>query len=104
MTYTAARYSLDLVIRSFRDKEAEALLAGRPSRRLQRIARVAQRKLQHVHAACELRDLAVFPGNRLEPVAGDRRGRHSIRINDQYRICFVWRDGDAYDVEIVDYH
>ena len=92
------------MIRSFRDKEAEALLAGRPSRRLQRIARVAQRKLQHVHAACELQDLAVFPGNRLEALAGDRRGQHSIRINDQYRICFVWRDGDAYDVEIVDYH
>ena len=92
------------MIRSCRGKEAEALLAGRPSRRLQRIARVAQRKLQQVHAACELRDLAVFPGNRLEALAGDRRGQHSIRINDQYRICFVWRDGDAYDVEIVDYH
>ncbi len=92
------------MIRSFRDKQAEALLAGRSGRRLQRIARVAQRKLQQLHAASELRDLAIFPGNRLEALAGDRRGQHSIRINDQYRICFVWRDGDAHDVEIVDYH
>jgi proteic killer suppression protein len=51
-----------------------------------------------------LRDLTIFPGNRLEPLAGDRRGQHSLRVNDQFRICFVWRDGDAYDVEIVDYH
>lgn len=92
------------MIRSFRDQEAEALLAGHPSRRLRRIARVAQRKLQQVHAACQLRDLAVFPGNRLEALVGDRRGQHSIRINDQWRICFVWKDGDAYEVEIVDYH
>jgi proteic killer suppression protein len=93
-----------LVIRSFRDKEAEALFSGHASRRLQHIGRVAQRKLQHLNAAHQLRDLSVFPGNRLESLAGDRRGQHSIRINDQYRICFVWRDGDAHDVEIVDYH
>jgi toxin HigB-1 len=92
------------VIRLFRDSEAEALFAGRFSRRLQRVARVAQRKLQQLHAARELRDLAAFPGNRLEALAGDRRGRHSIRVNDQYRICFVWNDGDAEQVEIVDYH
>jgi toxin HigB-1 len=92
------------VIRSFKDAEAEALFAGRFSRRLQRVARVAQRKLQQLHAARELRDLAAFPGNRLEALAGDRRGQHSIRVNDQYRICFIWNDGDAGDVEIVDYH
>ncbi len=92
------------MIRSFRDSEAEALFAGRFSRRLQRVARVAQRKLQQLHAARELRDLAAFPGNRLEALAGDRRGRHSIRVNDRYRICFVWNDGDADQVEIVDYH
>jgi toxin HigB-1 len=92
------------VIRSFKDSEAEALLAGRFSRRPRQVARVAQRKLQQLHAAREFRDLAVFPGNRLEALAGDRRGQHSIRVNDQYRICFVWRDGDADDVEIVDYH
>jgi proteic killer suppression protein len=92
------------VIRSFEDPEAEALFAGRVSRRLQQVARVAQRKLQQLHAARELRDLAAFPGNRLEALAGDRRGQHSIRVNEQYRICFVWKDGDAEDVEIVDYH
>lgn len=92
------------MIRSFKDTEAEALFSGRFSRRLQQVARVAQRKLQQLHAARDLRDLATFPSNRLEALAGDRRGQHSIRVNDQYRICFVWRDGDADDVEIVDYH
>lgn len=92
------------MIRSFKGSETEALFAGRFTRRLQQVARVAQRKLQQLHAARELRDLAVFPGNRLEALAGDRRGQHSIRINDQYRICFVWKEGDAEAVEIVDYH
>ncbi len=92
------------MIRSFKDPEAEALFSGKFSRRLQPVARVAQRKLQQLHAARELRDLTVFPGNRLEALAGDRRGQRSIRVNDQYRICFVWHDGDADDVEIVDYH
>ena len=92
------------MIRSFKNSETEALFAGRFSRRLQQVARVAQRKLQQLHAARELQDLAAFPGNRLEALAGDRRGQHSIRVNDQYRLCFVWRDGDADEVEIVDYH
>lgn len=92
------------MIRSFRDEEAAALFAGLRSRRLERVARVAQRKLQQLNAAQRLADLAVFPGNRLEALEADRRGQHSIRVNDQYRVCFVWRDGDAYDVEIVDYH
>lgn len=92
------------MIRSFKNSETEALFAGRSARRLQQVARVAQRKLLQLHAARDLRDLAVFPGNRLEALAGDRRGRHSIRVNDQYRICFVWKDGDAEAVEIVDYH
>ncbi len=92
------------MIRSFKDSEAEALCSGKFSRRLQHVARVAQRKLQQLHAARELRDLTAFPGNRLEALVRDRRGQHSIRINDQYRICFVWHDGDAEDVEIVDYH
>jgi proteic killer suppression protein len=92
------------VIRSFRSEEAERLFNGWPTRRLQTIARVAQRKLRQLHAAHELRDLVVFPGNRLEALSGDRRGQHSIRVNDRYRVCFVWRDGDAHDVEIVDYH
>jgi toxin HigB-1 len=66
--------------------------------------RVAQRKLRQVDIATELRDLASPPGNHLEMLRGDRAGEHSVRINGQWRICFVWRSGDAYDVEIVDYH
>ena len=92
------------MIRSFRDADADAVFNGRPTRRLQSIARVAQRKLRQLDAAHELRDLTIFPGNRLEALSGDRQGQHSIRINDKYRICFVWRTGDAHDVEIVDDH
>jgi len=68
------------------------------------IERVAQRKLRQLDSAVVLQDLASPPGNRLELLKGDRRGQHSIRINDQWRICFRWEDGDALDVEIVDYH
>jgi toxin HigB-1 len=68
------------------------------------LASVIERKLVQIHAALELSDLAIFPGNRLEPLKGDRAGQYSIRINDRYRICFVWRDGDAFEVEIADYH
>src|SRR4051794_31365957 len=74
------------VIRSFNNSEIEALFAGRFGRRLQQLARIAQRKLQQLPAARELRDLSPFPGNRLEALAGDRRGQHSSRVNDQYRI------------------
>jgi toxin HigB-1 len=72
------------VIRSFRGKDAEALFDGESPRRFQRIARVAQRKLMQLHAAQQLRDLTIFPSNRLEALKGDRKGQHSIRINDQY--------------------
>jgi proteic killer suppression protein len=92
------------VIRSFRNRDAEALFQGYPTRRFQNIARVAQRKLAQLNAAQRLDDLRAFPGNQLEALSGDRRGQHSIRINDQYRICFVWKDGDALQVEVVDYH
>ena len=92
------------MIRSFRSREAEAIFKGRLSKRFGRIADVVERKLVQIHAARSLRDLALFPGNRLEPLEGDRAGQHSIRVNDQYRICFVWREGDAHDVEITDYH
>jgi len=68
------------------------------------IERQARRKLLVLHNTKRLEDLKVPPGNRLEPLRGDRKGQWSIRINDQWRICFVWRDGDAYDVEVVDYH
>jgi len=92
------------VIRSFRDKDAEGLFLGYSSRRFRSIARMAQRKLVQLHAAQRLEDLRAFPGNRLEALGRDRRGQHSIRINDQYRICFTWRAGDAHQVEVVDYH
>ena len=73
-------------------------------RRWSAIERAARRKLELLHASIKLKDLRVPPGNRLEKLKGDRLGQHSIRINDQWRICFVWKGSDAYDVEIVDYH
>jgi len=93
------------MIRSFRDPEAERLFLRQGSRQLPReVQRVALRKLAILDAAESLQDLRVPPGNRLEKLAGDRAGQYSIRINDQWRICFVWQEGDAYKVEIVDYH
>ncbi len=92
------------MIKTFRCEETQKLYRRIRSKRFQAIERVAQRKLRQLDSAAELRDLAAPPGNRLEAVHGDREGQRSIRINDQWRICFVWRDGDAYDVEIVDYH
>jgi proteic killer suppression protein len=68
------------------------------------LASIIERKLVQIHAAIALSDISIFPGNRLEALKGSRSGQHSIRVNDQYRICFVWRDGDALEVEIVDYH
>jgi proteic killer suppression protein len=93
------------VIRSFRDAETERLFRREGFRRLpQGITRAALRKLLMVDAAESPGDLRVPPGNRLERLTRDREGQYSIRINDQWRICFVWRGMDAYDVEIVDYH
>lgn len=92
------------MIRSFRSKDAEIIFLGRSSKRFARIAPVIERKLVEVHAAQRLSDLALFPGNRLERLKGGRDGQYSIRINDQFRVCFTWRDGDAYEVEIADYH
>jgi proteic killer suppression protein len=93
------------VIKGFRDREAERLFERRPTRRFGAgVQRVALRKLRMLDAAAKLDDLRVPPGNRLEGLRGDRASQHSIRINDQWRICFRWRGGDAYDVEIVDYH
>jgi proteic killer suppression protein len=92
------------VIRSFRSADTELLFDDRLVPRFRAIERVVRRKLLYLHGARRLADLRVPPGNRLEALKGDRRGQHSIRINDQWRICFTWRDTDAYDVEIVDYH
>jgi toxin HigB-1 len=93
------------VIKSFRSKETEQLFAYQRSKRFRAIERVALRKLLQLHAATELRVLASPPpGNRLEALLGARTGQHSIRTNDQWHICFVWRDGHCHDVEIVDHH
>jgi len=93
------------VIQSFADKRTAAIFAGYAVRGLPlQMQRRARAKLLAVDAARELNDLRMPPGNRLEALRGDRQGQHSIRINDQWRICFVWRDGDAWAVKIVDYH
>ena len=93
------------MILSFRDKDTQAVWNGEVSRRLPReIQQVARRKLRMLNNARTLNDLWIPPANRVEALKGERRGQHSIRINDQWRICFVWRAADATDVEIVDYH
>jgi len=92
------------VIRSFRDRDTEKVFGRQFSRRFQAVSAVAKRKLDQIDAATSLQDLARLPGNRLEALAGDRKGQYSLRVNAQYRICFRWSDGEARDVEIVDYH
>ncbi|TYT24947.1 type II toxin-antitoxin system RelE/ParE family toxin [Luteimonas viscosa] len=93
------------MIRSFIDREAEKIWEGTPSRKLpSTIQQTARRKLRMLNAAAVLDDLRIPPANRLEALKGARRGQYSIRINDQWRVCFRWRDGDAHDVELVDYH
>lgn len=93
-----------LAIRSFRCKHTKNVFEGRRSARLASIRPVLERKLQMLDAAAELLDLAAPPGNRLEALKGDRVGQHSIRINDQYRVCFVWTQHGPTEVECVDYH
>jgi proteic killer suppression protein len=94
-----------LVIKSFKDRETQQIFTRQRSRRLPpEIQQVALRKLRMLNNAHALNDLQVPPANRLEKLAGDRAGQYSIRINDRWRVCFAWRDGDAYDVEMVDYH
>jgi len=92
------------MIKTFKSKETEMLFNDRSVSRFKAFERPARRKLLYLHRARTLRDLAAPPGNQLEPLKRDRIGQHGIRINDQWRICFRWQEGDAYDVEIVDYH
>jgi len=93
------------MVKSFKDKETEKLFNRHFSKKLpQNFQHLARRKLVMLDAAPELNALRIPPGNRLEALKGDRKGQHSIRINDQWRICFRWKTGDAYDVEIADYH
>jgi proteic killer suppression protein len=94
-----------IVIRSFHDKRTAALFSGQPVKSVAaELARLARRKLQRLDQARTLAELAAFPGNRLERPCSDRAGQHSIRVNDQWRICLRWRDGDAEDVWLGDYH
>jgi toxin HigB-1 len=88
------------MIRSFRDTETKKVFNEEFSKKFQAIARTALRKLIHLNRARSLEDLAAIPGDRLEALKGDREGQHSIRVNDRYRICFVWNETDTYDVEI----
>jgi proteic killer suppression protein len=93
------------MIKSFRSRETEKIWNGNRSKRLpQSIQQIARRKLRMLNNARSINDLRVPPANRLEALRGNRKGQHSIRINDQWRICFIWMDGDAINVEIVDYH
>jgi toxin HigB-1 len=93
------------VIVKFKDKETEKIWNGEYSRRFPAdIQRIARRKLIHIHSALNLNDLKIPPGNRLHALDGNRKGQFSIRINNQWRICFSWKEGNAYDVEILDYH
>jgi len=92
------------MIRSFNCRDTEALFRDQDNVRFRAIERVARRKLLYLHRAKVLDDLRAPPGNRLEALKGNRKGQYSIRVNDQWRLCFGWKDGDAYDVEIVDYH
>ena len=92
------------MIQSFGDDETQRLFETRKSRKWAAIVAPALRRLDQIEASPSLKDLQVPPGNRLEALKGDRAGKHSIRINDQYRICFVWKKDGAHDVEIIDYH
>jgi toxin HigB-1 len=93
------------MIKGFADKETEKLWQRERSKAVPaQLQRVALRKLTQLQISGHLDDLRVPPGNRLEPLSGKRKGQHSIRINEQYRVCFVWEDGDAYAVEVTDYH
>jgi proteic killer suppression protein len=99
----ALRYYSGMIV-SFKDADTEALAKGRRVRRFSSFETVARRKLRQLEIAGRLEDLRVPPGNRLEALKGDRAGRHSIRINDQFRVCFRFTAAGAADVEIVDYH
>ena len=92
------------MIRSYRDDDTEKFAGGESVRRFRPFERVAYRKIKYLMSAKTLDDLRIPPGNKLEPLKGNRKGQHSICINDQWRICFEWRDGGAENVEIADYH
>lgn len=92
------------MIKSFRDKETESLFNGNRVKKFDGIRKQTEKRLVILHAATSIKDLSGLPSNRFEALKGDRKGQYSIRINDQWRICFEWTDGNAEYVEIVDYH
>ena len=92
------------MIRGFRDKKTQQFFAGEMVKEFSGFRKAAERKLTMLHSASDLKDLLAPPGNQLEMLKGDRAGQHSIRINEQWRICFVWRADGPYEVEIADYH
>ena len=104
LTWNATRCMFCVVIKSFRCRKTARLFGDQDVATFRAFERSARRKLLLVHRASTLNDLRALPGNRLEALAGERAGQHSIRINRQWRICFVWNEGDAWEVEIVDYH
>lgn len=98
-------YEEDLMIRSFRSRDTQEIFHGRFVKGVDgQIQQRAREKLKYLDSAVDLHDLLVPPANALEALKGDRKGQHSIRINKQWRLCFTWKDGDAFDVEVVDYH
>ena len=105
LTYNVMRYSILFMIESFKCNETEKIFNRQFSRKLpQNIQKIAFRKLRMLNRSSTMNDLKVPPANRLEALSGERKGQYSIRINDQWRICFKWGKGNAYEVEIVDYH
>lgn len=105
MTFNAQRYIIIQVIKSFKSRETEKIYLRAGSSKLPSdIQQVSLRKLRMINNAKSINDLRIPPANRLEKLKGDREGQYSIRINDQWRICFIWQAGDAYEVEITDYH
>lgn len=105
MTIISQHVKLFAVIRTFKDKDTETIFKGKFVKSLDnQIQQRAREKLKYLDSAVDLRDLMISPSNQLEALKGDRAGQHSIRVNKQWRICFRWQNGDALDVEIVDYH
>lgn len=92
------------LIKSFQDKDTEKIFSGTSVRKYRAIQDAAEETLMSLHAAASLNDLAALPSHRLEKLKGNRKGQYSIRVNDQFRVCFEWKDADAYRVELVDYH